>query len=103
MMRRLLLLLTVAAMMAAMMVVSAYPAFAQGQVEQGPEHANSICSFSGLNDEPEAAGPEGGRVQSYGQLVRQDVIEPSTIQQPEPELEEPSPGNFCNPNNFSLK
>ena len=90
-MRCLLLLLTVAVMMSAMMGMSAYPAFAQGQVERGPEHANSICSFSGLNDTPEAAGPEGGRVQSYGQLVRQDAIEPSEIKSGEP-----SPGTFCN-------
>lgn len=34
------------------------------------EHAKSICAFSGQNDEPEAEFPEGGRVQSYGQLVR---------------------------------
>ena len=41
----------------------------QGQVEQGPQHANSICSFSGLNDTPNAEFPEGGQTQSYGQLV----------------------------------
>jgi len=31
----------------------------------------SICKFSGLNDDPTAPGIEGGRVQSFGQLVRQ--------------------------------
>jgi hypothetical protein len=45
------------------------PDNARGQVERGPAHANSICSFSGLNDEPLDA-EEGGRVQSYGQIVR---------------------------------
>ena len=30
----------------------------------------SLCKFSGLNDDPGAAFPEGGRTQSYGQLVR---------------------------------
>lgn len=45
------------------------PDNAQGQVEQGPDHANSICAYSGLNDEPLDA-VEGGRVQSYGQIVR---------------------------------
>jgi hypothetical protein len=60
----------------AMVALAAAPALAQGQVEQGTDHANSICSFSGLNDEPEAPFPEGGRVQSYGQLVRQGVIAP---------------------------
>jgi hypothetical protein len=41
--------------------------------------------FSGQNDTPDAAFPEGGRVQSYGQLVRaglKDVV--------------PSPGVACN-------
>ena len=90
-MRRIISLFSVAALMAAMMVAMAIPAFAQGQVEQGPQHANSICSFSGLNDEPEAPGPEGGRVQSYGQAVRHDDIEPSEVKSGPP-----SPGYFCN-------
>jgi hypothetical protein len=42
---------------------------AHGQVERGPAHANSICSFSGLNDVP-LDPEEGGRVQSYGQIIR---------------------------------
>ena len=45
------------------------PDNAQGQVERGPAHANSICSFSGLNDVP-LDPEEGGRVQSFGQIVR---------------------------------
>lgn len=53
--------------------LSATPAFAAGQVERGPDNANSICSYSGQNDTPNAAPPEGGRVQSYGQLVRQGL------------------------------
>ena len=36
----------------------------------GPEHASSICVYSGQNDTPTAPGSEGGRVQSYGQLVK---------------------------------
>lgn len=79
------------AAMLAMVLVVAAPAFAQGQVERGPQHARSICSFSGLNDEPEAAFPEGGRTQSYGQYVRQGVANPG---------EEPGradPGFACNP------
>jgi hypothetical protein len=63
----------------------AVPAYAQGLVEQGPKHANSICSFSGLNDEPERTDSEGGRVQSYGQYVRQRL-----------KSEEPSPDLLCN-------
>ncbi len=88
-MRRLLLLLSLAALMAAIMVLGALPAFAQGQFEQGPAHANSICSFSGLNDTPNAPGPEGGRVQSYGQLVSQGL-----------KSEVPSPGTLCNAHLF---
>lgn len=60
------------------------PAQAAGQVERGPDHANSICSFSGLNDVPDDP-EEGGRVQSYGQIVRaggKDFV--------------PSPGELCN-------
>src|SRR4051794_21021207 len=44
-----------------------------GKDTAGPEHANSICVFSGQNDTPDAEGSEGGRVQSYGQLVRQGL------------------------------
>ena len=44
-------------------------ALAQGQGERGLDHANSICSFSGLNDVPNDP-EEGDRVQSYGQNVR---------------------------------
>ncbi len=81
----------VLAVMALLVAAMAVPAFAvpQGQVERGPEHARSICSFSGLNDDPE----EGGQVQSYGQLVRQGFIEPSEVKSGPP-----SPGFFCNPN-----
>jgi len=75
----------------------AVPAFAQGQVERGPDHANSICSFSGLNDTPNDPAPEGGRVQSYGQLVRQDAAEPSDSEGPA------EPGVFCNAHNFPLQ
>jgi hypothetical protein len=85
------------AVMSLLMVALAVPAFAQGQVERGPEHARSICSFSGLNDhDPEE--PPGGRTQSYGQEVRGGHIEPSEVKSGEP-----SPGTLCNPNNLSLK
>ncbi len=64
--------------------LSTSPAFAAGQVERGTEHANSICSFSGLNDDPREAYPHGGRVQSYGQLVRLGL-----------KADFPSPGDVC--------
>ena len=83
--RKLAVLVAAALMALLIMVAGAMPAFAQGQVERGPEHANSICSFSGLNDTPNAEFPEGGRVQSYGQYVRQGLK--SFV---------PSPGTACN-------
>ena len=64
------------------------PAFAQGEVERGPEHANSICSFSGLNEPAEVGDPDpaiGGRTQSYGQLVSEGF-----------KSDNPSPGEACN-------
>jgi hypothetical protein len=76
------------------LALSAAPALAQGQVEMGPAHAKSICSFSGLNDH-DPNEPPGGRTQSYGQDVRQhnaDSIDPSVVKSGPP-----SPGTFCNP------
>ena len=40
-----------------------------GDPTQAPTHSNSICAYSGLNDHPDEPG-EGGRVQSYGQIVK---------------------------------
>ena|SRR5215208_7813517 len=82
-MKRILLLLAMLAMLAFL----AAPALAQGPgdpEEHGPPHANSICSFSGLNDEPDDP-EEGGRVQSYGQIVSQGG-----------KAFAPSPGDYCN-------
>jgi hypothetical protein len=83
-MKRIIFMVTVALVMAAMVALSAAGALAQGQVERGPEHANSICSFSGLNDEPDDP-EEGGRVQSYGQIVSHGG-----------KAFAPSPGDYCN-------
>jgi hypothetical protein len=80
------------AVTAILVLALAVPAFAQGQVERGPDHANSICSFSGLNDHFDT---EGVRVQSYGQEVKQDHIEPSAIKSGPP-----SPGAFCNAHDY---
>ena len=95
-MKRIIFMVTVALVMAVMMALSAAGALAQPPevtppYEQGTEDANSICAFSGINDEPEAAFPEGGRVQSYGQLVWQNVIEPSELTSGPG-----TPGNYCN-------
>jgi hypothetical protein len=55
-----------------------------GKPTQGPAHANSICVFSGQNDVPDDP-VEGGRVQSYGQIVKAGL-----------KAEFPSPGVACN-------
>jgi hypothetical protein len=80
-----------------MLALTAAPALAQGQpqgqVERGPEHANSICSFSGLNDDPEEEGIGGGRTQSYGQIVGKLVKFGVNVNAgPGPA----APGTFCN-------
>ncbi len=54
-----------------------------GKPTQGPAHANSICVFSGLNDDQ---AEEPGRTQSYGQIVRAGG-----------KAFAPSPGVACNP------
>jgi len=60
----------------------------KGKPTAGPAHANSICVFSGQNDDPTAPitldfslapnGP-GGRTQSYGQLVRTGLLSPAIV------------------------
>jgi hypothetical protein len=91
-------------------IVGAGAAFAgevngKGQATAGPEHANSICVFSGQNDDPTAPiisaepipgvapnGP-GGRTQSYGQDVRYGLLDHTIV----------TPGQTCrggsNPDN----
>ncbi|MEO7423118.1 MAG: hypothetical protein ABIU87_12070 [Ornithinibacter sp.] len=55
-------------------VMAASPAFG-GEVNgnchetQGRAHGRSICAFSGLNDDPNAPAPEGGRVQNFGHAL----------------------------------
>jgi hypothetical protein len=51
------------------------PDNAQGQSERGLDHSNSICAASGLNDEP-LDPEEGGRVQSFGQIVKHVGLAP---------------------------
>ena len=87
--KRLLLAALCAVVIAAM---SAGPAFAgevtgNGKETQGPAHANSICSFSGQNDDPSGTQGEGpgGRTQSYGQDVRNGSISPHVF----------NPGDAC--------
>ena len=76
-----------AAMCTVAFVGTASTAFAgeitgNGKPTAGPTHANSICVFSGKNDDPGApldgSGPNGpgGVSQSYGQEVRLGLISP---------------------------
>jgi hypothetical protein len=88
------------AVMALLMVALAVPAFAVAPVktvpglpEQGTDHANSICAFSGLNDVP-LDPVEGGLVQSYGQGVSQGALDPTDKETVE------RPGVLCNAHRF---
>ena len=53
-----------------------------GKPTHGPANANSICVFSGLNDDPDApldgSGPNGpgGQSQAYGQDVKLGLQDP---------------------------
>ena len=74
-----------AACIAAVAGLSAGPALAgevtgKGKDTQGPAHANSICVFSGQNDDPTGTTGEGpgGRTQSYGQDVKLGAADPSS-------------------------
>jgi hypothetical protein len=69
-------------------------------------NANSICSFSGQNDNPNSTNPEnpGGKTQSYGQDVKSGAADPSAenpSNPPDPEAT-PHPGAACNGNHGFL-
>src|SRR4051794_12468973 len=86
-----------AACVAVLAGISAGNAFAgeitgSGKPTAGPAHANSICVFSGQNDDPTAPtspplGPNGpgGQSQSYGQENRLGLIDPHQF----------NPGDAC--------
>jgi hypothetical protein len=59
-----------------------------GKPTAGPEHAQSICVFSGVNDDPTSTDPmdPGGRVQSYGFSVVREGLKDFA----------PHPGDACN-------
>jgi len=64
-----------------------------GKPTAGPTHANSICVFSGHNDDPGApldgSGPNGpgGQSQSFGQDVKLGLANPHQF----------NPGDACGP------
>jgi hypothetical protein len=89
-------LLAVAFCAAALTGVGANAAFASEVIgppgsltpnEAATSHANSICVFSGLNDDPTSTDPEnpGGIVQSYGFSVVSQGLKAFA----------PSPGEAC--------
>ncbi len=64
------------------------------------EVPSSICSFSGLNDNPDDPAPlEGGRVQSFGALIKQfAAFGPGSIAMMKEDLQANKPGIWCNKN-----
>jgi hypothetical protein len=86
-------LLAAALCAVAVAAVGAGSAFAgeitgNGKPTAGPAHAQSICVFSGKNDDPTSTNPEnpGGVAQSYGfSFVSKGL-----------KAEVPSPGEACN-------
>jgi hypothetical protein len=94
--------LAIALCVAALIGASASNAFA-GEVTGSGKNANqnqgtSWCSFSGLNDDPDApldgSGPNGpgGQSQSYGQENKLGLVDPHEF----------NPGLACNPNKTFL-
>jgi hypothetical protein len=62
-------------------------------------NANSICSFSGQNDDPNSTDPAnpGGKTQSYGQDVSAGSANPSEENPGKVGHEPPGPGDFPHP------
>jgi hypothetical protein len=88
-------LLAVAVCAAALVGVSVDTALA-GEIngngsKEDYSQGHSICSFSGLNDNPTSTDPENppGRVQSYGYSFVREGLKAVV----------PGPGFACNPNN----
>jgi hypothetical protein len=85
-------LLAAALCAVAVAAVGAGSAFAgevtgNGKPTAGPAHANSICVFSGKNDDPtgtQGEGP-GGVAQSYGQENKLGLVDPHEF----------NPGDAC--------
>jgi hypothetical protein len=110
---RLKLIVGVVASVAALMALggTAFAGEITGGGKDGPkptpvatyQNPNSICAFSGQNDDPTEESPEdpfaSGRVQSFGDIVQQFVREFS--EEPGdhvPLIQENKPGINCNKN-----
>lgn len=76
-------------------IASAGPPDHAGAPDSNAERGNglSICTFSGQNDTPDDP-EEGGRVQSYGQVVK--IVGVAALKE-----EGETPRDLCNPNNFA--
>ena len=88
--KRLIVTLFVVGAFACLSVASAFAGevTGNGKATAGPAHANSICVFSGQNDDPlglDPANGPGGRTQSFGQDVRKGFIDPRQF----------NPGDAC--------
>ncbi|MCR5876275.1 hypothetical protein LRS10_20255 [Phenylobacterium sp. J426] len=60
----------------------------KGKSTAAPDHARSICAFSGLNDNPEGApGNPPGNVQNWGHTMQMFGLDPRDF----------NPGDACNP------
>ncbi len=88
----------------AAIAILATPAFAGEITGNGKPieiHGESECAYSGLNDLPNSMNPmnPGGKVQSFGQLVKGglDPRDPPTFMTPHG-LVVLHPGFSCNPN-----
>ena len=86
--------------LAAIAAFGSVPAVA-GEVTGGDEQVDangrSICKFSGQNDGEDPPG----RVQNYGQDVREGRATPTEFDPDDPFSLHP--GWFCNPNNFDAR
>src|SRR4051794_941585 len=84
---------TVAAFALGAGAASAGEVTGSGKATSAPVHANSICAFSGHNDDPTApldgSGPNGpgGTSQSFGQTVKLNLVDPHAF----------NPGDACGP------
>jgi hypothetical protein len=97
--RRFLLAAVLCAVFASLSVNAAFAGEVTGSGKNEEQNQGvSWCSFSGLNDDPNApldgSGPNGpgGKSQSYGQEVRLGLADPHEF----------NPGLACNPNKTFL-
>ena len=69
-----------------------------GKPTQGPAHANSICTFSGLEDGDGAGfpGPGGAPPQNWGHVRQQLTAPPLNLTPAQIKASGEQPGDSCN-------